>query len=233
MTSKNTNQRIDLNASERTEIGSQLNVLRKSGYIPAVLYGKGLDSVSIKVGTKEFNKAFKEAGESTLLYLHVGDSEYPTIINDISRDTISGSVLHADFYKVNLKEKIKAHVPVVFEGESPAVKELQGIFIRNVNEIEVEALPQDLPHEIKVDISVLKEFGSQILAKDIELGKGVELATDPESILATIQEPMSEEELKASLEGETKTVDDVEVIEKEKEEEVPAEDAVPVEPAKE
>ena len=234
MTSKNTQNRIDLNAEKRTEIGSKLNALRGDGYIPAVVYGKGLGSVAIKLPMKDFNKAFKEAGESTLLYLHIGDEEYPTIINDISRDAVSGLAIHADFYKVNLKEKITASVPVAFIGESTAVKDLKGIFIRNINELEVEALPQNLPHEISVDMSTLKAFGDQILASDIKLDSGVELAIDPETIIATVQEPMSEDELKASLEGEGSSVDDVEVIEKEKtEEESIDEEATPTSEAKE
>lgn len=224
MTAKNIKNKIELNASVRTEVGSQLGALRRDGNIPAVLYGKGIDNVSIKVNAKDFSKVLKEAGESTLVYLSVDGSEYPTIITEVVSDPISSQYIHADFHKVNLKEKIKAHVPVVFEGESSAVKDLKGVFVRNVNEIEVEALPQDLPHEISVDISVLKELGAQILAKDLKLPNGVELQTEADAIIALVQEPMSEEELKASLEGEAKTVDDVEVIEKEKTEEIPADD---------
>ena len=123
--------------------------------------------------------------------------------------------MHADFYKVRLDERIKTNVPVVFVGEAPAVKDLGGIFIRNINELEVEAFPQDLPHELTIDISALKNFGDKITIKDLKQGLGAlaELTTeDDDAIVAAVQEPMSEEELKASLETPTAGVEDVEVI---------------------
>ena len=198
-------QKIELKAEPRLVLGGKARALRRSGLLPAILYGKNQDSLPLQVSLKDFNKVLKTAGESTLIYVNVSEQSYPTI-------------LHADFYKVRLDEKIKTKVPVVFIGESPAVKESGGIFIRNVNELEVEALPQDLPHEITVDIFSLKNFGDQILVKDVDLGTNVKIETDSETIVATVQEPMSEEELKASLETPTVGVEDVEVIKKEKEE---------------
>ncbi|MBI2065119.1 MAG: 50S ribosomal protein L25 [Candidatus Yanofskybacteria bacterium] len=214
--------KIELRAEERTILGSGVKALRKSGYVPVVLYGKGQKSIPLQVPVKDFNKVLKEAGESTLVYVGVGSHSYPTIIHDVSLDPVNDSILHADFYKVSLTEKIKTEVPVVFIGESPAVKDLSGILIKNVNELEVEALPQNLPHEINIDISSLKNFGDQILVKDIKLGPDVKLVTDEELILATVQEPKSQEELEAELAEPSKGVEDVEVIEKKKEE-VPAE----------
>lgn len=213
-------QKIELNAQNRSVLGSGVKKLRRDGYIPAVLYGKGQEALSLQVLVKDFGKVFKMAGESTLVYVNVSGKTYPTIIHDVSRDALTDSILHADFYKVRLDEKIKTNVPVVFIGESPAVKDLGGIFVRNVNELEVEALPQDLPHEITVDISFLKNFGDQVLVKDIDLGTNVKIEADTETIVASIQEPMSEEELKASLEAPTAGVEDVEVIKKEKLEEI-------------
>jgi len=221
-------QKIELNADVRTVLGGKVKALRKCGYIPAVLYGKGQESLSLQVPVKEFAKVLKEAGESTLVYVNVDGKTYPTIIHDVAKDTLTDGILHADFYRVRLDEKIKTNVPVVFVGESPAVKELGGIFVRNVNELEVEALPQNLPHELTIDISVLKNFGDKITIKDLKQGLGTlaELVTeDDEAIIAAVQEPMSEEELKASLETPTAGIEDVEVIKKEKEEEVAEETA--------
>lgn len=218
-------QKIELGAQIRTSVGGGLNKLRNEGYIPAVLYGKGQEPLSLQVSEKDFNKALKEAGESTLVYVNVDGKAYPTIINDVAKDPLTDGILHADFYKVRLDEKIKTNVPVIFIGEAAAVKDLGGVFVRNVNELEVEALPQDLPHEISIDISSLKKFGDQILVKDINLGAAVKIEADPEAIVATVQEPISEEELKASLEAPTAGVEDVEVIKKEKEEEVAEEAA--------
>ncbi|KKS01288.1 MAG: 50S ribosomal protein L25 [Candidatus Yanofskybacteria bacterium GW2011_GWA2_41_22] len=193
--------------------------------MPAVLYGKGQETLPLQVLTQDFSKIYKLAGESTLVYINIGDQSYPTIIHDITRDALSDELLHADFYKVRLDEKIKAMIPVVFENESSAVKDLGGIFVRNVNEMEVEGLPQELPHEIKIDISELKNFGDQILLKNVKLSAGLKLIGSEDEIIATIQEPISEEELQKSLEQSTASVEDVEVIKKEKEEETPAEEA--------
>ena len=204
-------------------MGKQVRSLRQSGFIPAVLYGKGQEALSLQVPVKEFNKVLKQAGESTLVYINVGGESYPTIIHDVALDPVKDNVLHADFYKVSLTEKIKTKVPVVFMGESPAVKDLAGIFVRNINELEVEAFPQNLPHEITVDISSLKNFGDQILVKDINLGSDVKIEAEADTILATIQEPKSQEELDAELAAPTADVEDVEIVEKKKEE-VPAEE---------
>lgn len=226
-------QKIELNGQIRTVLGSKVKTIRKSGFVPAVLYGKGQPSLSLQVPVKDFNRALKSAGESTLVYLTVEGEAYPTIIHDVARSAVDDTILHADFYKVNLSEKIKTEVPIVFTGESDAVKE-GGILIRSINELEVEALPQNLPHELTIDISVLKQFGDKITIGDLKKGLGnlaSLTAEDDEAIIATVQEPISEEELKASLETPVAGVEDVEVIKPEKEEEVVEEEGeAPAEP---
>lgn len=207
--------KIELNADLRTVLGSKVKNIRESGFVPAVLYGKGQEPISLQVPRKDFHKTFTTAGESTLVYVSVDGKTYPTIIHDIARDPSSDDIIHADFYKVNLSEKIKTKIPIEFIGESQAIKD-GGILIRNVNEVEVEALPQDLPHEISIDISSLVAFGDQILLKDIKLGDKVEVIGNADEIIATAQEPISEEALQASLETPTTSVDDVEIVEKEK-----------------
>lgn len=214
-----TQHKIELNADMRTVLGSKVKALRNSGFIPAVLYGKGQEALSLQVSIKEFHKVLKEAGESTLVYINVGGKSYPTIIHDVAIDPVKDGIIHADFYKVSLTDKIKTKVPVVFVGESPAVKDLAGIFVRNLNELEVEALPQNLPHEITVDISSLKNFRDQVLVKDLNLGTDVKIEADSETIIATVQEPKSQEELDAELAAPTAGVEDVKIIEKEKKEE--------------
>ena len=208
-------QKIELNAQVRTVMGSKVKQIRESGFIPAILYGKGQEPIALQVPNKDFNKAFKSAGESTLVYLSVDSQTYPTIIHDIARHPASDDIIHADFYKVNLAQKIKTMIPVAFTGESQAVKD-GGILIRNVNEVEVEALPQDLPHEINFDISTLVAFGDQILLKNAQVGDKVVVLGNPEEIIAAVQAPISEEALAASLETTGETVDDVKTVEKEK-----------------
>ncbi len=192
--------------------------------MPAVIYGHGFESLPIQVPVKDFEKVYSEAGESSVVYLNLKDKSYPTIIQDVARDPMSDKFLHADFYKVRLDEKIKAKIPLNFIGESPAVKELAGILVKNVSEIEVEGFPQDLPHQLDVDISSLKELREHILIKDLSVSNNLEVKADPETIVVLVQEPISEEELKAQLEVPVAPApEEVEMVKKEKaEEETPA-----------
>ncbi len=197
--------------------------------MPAVVYGHDFKALSIQVPMKELERVYAEAGESTVIYLNVNGQDHPTIIHDIVRDALSDKFLHADFYKVRLDEKIHAKIQLNFIGESPAVKDLGGILVKNMSEIEVEGFPQDLSHQIDVDISKLAEFNSHILIKDLAISDKLEVKVDLEAIVALIQEPISEEELKAQLEAPVAgTTEEVEVIKKEKPEEEPAEGETPV-----
>lgn len=224
-------QKIEIEAFPRSIVGRASKNLRNQGMLPAVIYGNNFASINIQVPVKEFKKVFKMAGETTLVYVKLDSATYPTIIHDVATDALHDSLLHADFYKVRLDEKIHAQIPVVMIGESPAVKSLGGILVKNINEIEVEGFPQDLPHEFAVDISSLVQFRDNIQVKDLKVPANVEIKANPEEIIALIQEPISEEKLKESLEAATTTTaEDVEVIKKEKKEEEPAEDgAAPTE----
>lgn len=220
MTKPQHHKKIELEATPREITGHKVHTLRSQGTLPAVLYGKGMDTLSLQVDTKQFEHVLRDAGESTLVYLKVGADQYPTIIHDVSRHPVSGETLHADFHKVRLDQKVKASVPVVFVGESPAVKHFGGIFVRNVNELEVEALPQNLPHEITIDISVLASIDDRILLGQVKVADA-ELTGNADDILAAVQPAKTEAELEAELAAPTTDVSAVEEIKKEK----PAEDA--------
>lgn len=205
-------ERIEFQAQIRESVGKSLNSLRKDGFLPSVVYGHNFENLPIQIRYKDFEKAFKAAGESTLINLKIGDSVEPAVIKDIQRDPVTDKIIHADFYKVNLKEKIKAKVPVVFTGESEAVKG-GGILVKTVSELEVEALPSDLPHELSVDISVLDKFGDEIKIKDIKVSDKVSLQANPEDVIALVQEPKEEKEEVAAP-----SVEEVEVIKPRREE---------------
>lgn len=207
---------ISLQAQPRHIIGRKVKSLRRDGFLPAVIYGHEFDPVSIQVPLKDFERVYAEAGESTVVYLKVDDQNHPTIIHDIARDPLSSQAIHADFYKVRLDERIKAKIHLNFVGESPAVKNLAGILVKNMSEVEVEGFPQDLPHRIDVDLSSLAEFGNEILVKNLFVSNKLEIKTDANAIVVLVQEPISAEELKAQLETPTVTAEDVEVIKKEK-----------------
>lgn len=190
---------VELKAKPRTELGKKVRALRRAGFLPAVVYGDGVSSQPIAVLYKDFEKVFKEAGESTLIKLEVDGKPYNVLIHDISRDPLSGYPLHADFYAVRLDKEIRASVPIEFIGESPAVKNEGGILVKVVQEVEVEALPQNLPHGLTADLSVLQTINSRFLVKDISLPQGVKVHADPEEVVALIEPPRSEEEMAAEL----------------------------------
>ncbi len=209
--------RIELQAQKRESVGKALNSLRKEGFLPSVVYGHDFATVPIQIKYTDFEKVFKKAGESTLINLKIGAKVEPAVIKDIQRDPITDQITHADFYKVNLLEKIKANVQVVVIGESEAVKS-GGILVKTVNELEVEALPQDLPHELQIDISVLNNFGDEVKIKNILLSDKVKINANPEDVIALVQEPRKEEIEEAA----PPSVEEVEVIKKEEKPEAEA-----------
>ena len=190
----------ELKAKSRTELGRKVGALRRAGFLPAVIYGEGVPSQSIAVLHKDFEKAYKKAGESTLVKLDVDGKAYNVLIHDITYDPLKGTSLHADFYAVRMDKEIRTKVPVEFVGESLAVKNDGGILVKVLQEIEVEALPQDLPHELKADLSLLDTLQSRLLVKDIPLPQGVKIHIDPEEVVALVEAPRTDEELAAELE---------------------------------
>ena len=185
----------ELKAKPRTELGRKSNALRRAGFLPAVLYGEKVKSQPIAVSRKDFDKAYKEAGETTLIKLELDGKPYNVLIYDVSNDPLKGTPLHADFYAVRMDKVIRAKIQVEFMGESPAVKNEGGILIKVMQEIEVEALPQDLPHELKADLSGLTALESRIFVKDILFPKGVRVLADPDETVVLVEKPRSEEEL--------------------------------------
>ena len=212
-------QKVEIKAEKRTVVGKSLQSIRDNGILPAVIYGHDFQTLPIQVNSKDFEKVYHQAGESSLVYVNLEGQAVPAIIHEAVRDAVTDKFIHADFYKVNLKEKITAAVQLVFVGESLAVKDLAGILVKNINEIEVEAFPQDLPHEIEIDISPLVNLNSHLLIKDLKLPSGVEIKDKEkmEEIAALVQEPISEEELEKQLAAPEGGVEDVEVIKKEEE----------------
>lgn len=190
---------------------------RKRGKIPAVLYGPSLKNLNLEVEPEEFEKTYKKVGSSSMITLLVDKKKFLVLIQAVQRDPISDKFLHVDFFQPSLKEEIEARIPLVFEGEAPAVKELGGTLVRNFAEIEIKSLPQHLPHEIRVDISKLKTFEDIIFVKDIPVPENVKILRNREDIVAFVARPEKvEEELAKPTE---EKVEEVEVIKKGKIEE--------------
>lgn len=210
--------KVQIKAEKRALSKNALQSARREGYLPAIIYGRHFKPVPVRVKVKDFEGAYAQAGESSLVYVDLGGESLPVIIHDVAKDYVADRFIHADFYKVNLDEKVTADVPVVLTGEAPAVKNLGGILVKNINSIKVEALPQNLPSQIEVDVSKLQNFREEILIKNLALPAGVEVKDKLGAIIALIQEPISQEELDKQLAVTEAGVEDVEVIKKEKEE---------------
>jgi len=208
---------LTLTAKIRKILGKKVRILRKGGVFPAVLYGSKTKSVSLEVDLKEFEKIYHEAGESSLLSLEVDGKKHPVLIHQVERDPVTSKTIHVDFYQPSLEKEIVAKVPLVFEGIAPAVKDFGGTFIKNISELEVKALPQNLPHEIKINIQKLKTFEDNILVKDLEVPQGAKILRKPEDIIAFVAHPEKvEEELVKPIE---ENVEDVKKVEAKKTEE--------------
>lgn len=194
--------KITLKSTKREIFGRKVKRLRKEGVIPANIFGNKIKSHSISINAKEFSEVFEKAGETQIIDLE-GNS---VLISNIQTDPISGFVIHVDFRQVDLKEKIEAKVPVEIEGESPAEKQNLGTVVQQIHEIEVLALPSDLPEKIVIDASVLAEVDQAIYVKDLKVDKKVEIKTDMELIVVKVEPPTKEEVVavvETPAEGET------------------------------
>ncbi len=211
---------LSLSAKIRKELGKKSRALRKKGVLPAVLYGPKLkENLLLELDEKKFEKVLKEAGESSLISLEAGGKVYLVLIHEIQLTPLTEKVIHVDFYQPSLKEEVEVTVPLVFEGVAPAVRDLGGTLIKNIQEVTVKALPQNLPHEIKVNVEKLKTFEDNILIKDLIMPRGGKILKEAEEIIALVS-PLEkiEEELAKPVEEKVEEVEKVEE-KKEKEEE--------------
>lgn len=173
--------------TDTRDIKKDLTAIRTEGLMPAVFYGPKQPSTPISVTMTEFKKVWKKAGESSVIILKNSDgSEHEVLIHDVDIHPVSGYPRHADFYVLEKGKKVKVSVPLNFIGVSPAVKEKAGILVKVLREIELEAEPKNLPHDITVDISSLIELSDIIQAKNLTLPAGVELKINPEDVVASI-----------------------------------------------
>lgn len=171
---------------EKRDIAKNPKALRAEGFLPAVVYGRSQESTPITLSRKEFDKVFRAAGESSVITLvGLGDKK-DALISEVSVHPVSGETLHADFYAIQKGQTVTVSVPLEFEGISPAVKDLGGILVKVMHELEIEVEPSELPHGIVVDISALKTLDDQITVADLKLPKSAKLDIDPEEVVAMV-----------------------------------------------
>jgi large subunit ribosomal protein L25 len=208
---------LELKSKKRDVLGKKVKTLRNQGQIPAVVYGGKDGAIPLVLDSKEFNAVFKLAGETTLVKLFIDfDGWKNVLIHDIDHDPISGKIRHVDFYEVKMDEKIIAKVPLVFSGDSLAIVDLGGVLVKAMQELEVRALPANLPHEITVDISHLKTFDDNVYVKDIKIPKEVEVLENLETSVAAVVPPRSETELEALAGKVEENIEEVKVETEEK-----------------
>lgn len=185
-----------LSAQKREVSGRKVKKLRKEGMLPTNVYGRDIKSVAVQLSVDSFKKAFGQVGETGLVGLEVNGDSYPVLIHNVQKDPVTGEPLHADFMKVDLTQKVSATVPIEFTGESPIVRSGEGVIVRQMNEIEVEALPTDLPEKIIVDVSGLAMVDDAIKVADLQIDRDkVKLQADPEQIVVGVAPPTKEEEV--------------------------------------
>ena len=210
-------EKVVISAEKRTVTGKQVRALRREGKLPAVIYGYGIDPISIVLDTRSSSRTLARASSSTLVTIELEGVQYPTLVREKQLDYIRNSLIHVDFLAVSMTEKLTANVAIHLEGEAPAVKEFGAIVVTNLTELEVECLATDLPERFVVDISALAEVGDGVYVRDITPPANVEILTDPEEMIvvatAAAAEEVEEEEVLEGEEGE-----EPEVIGKGKEE---------------
>ncbi|KKP79633.1 MAG: 50S ribosomal protein L25 [Candidatus Levybacteria bacterium GW2011_GWB1_35_5] len=181
-----------LKVEKRKVLGKNVKKLRRIGVLPANVYGKDIKSTAVQLPTKEFSTVYREAGETGLVDLTLEGTIIPVLIQNVYKN-FRGNYLHADFFKVNLKEKVKANIPLEVIGEPKAVTEKIGILMNIISEVEVEALPTELPEKIEVNVEHLTNIDDQITVADLKVSAEVTVLTDPNQVVSKIGELVTKE----------------------------------------
>ncbi|MBI4091957.1 MAG: 50S ribosomal protein L25 [Candidatus Levybacteria bacterium] len=186
-------KREELKVEKRAVVGKKVKKLRREGILPGNIYGKEFKSTSVQVPVKDFLKVFSEVHETGLVDLAFDSQAIPVLIHNVQIDPRTQTPVHADFFKVNLKEKITARVPIVAVGEAKAVIDKIGLLEQPVGELEIEALPTDLPENIEVNVENLAQVDEQIVVSDIKAADGVSILNEPSQVVFKIGELVTKE----------------------------------------
>jgi len=185
-----------LKLSKRVVVGKKTRFLRREGQTPAHLFGHGVESLALQCDTSELQQVIARKGTTRLINIKVGGEKEArsVFIREIQRDALTGLLVHVDLYQVNKSEKIKVALPIIFTGTAPAMKQKNNIIEHIVNELDVESLPDDLPPQIEVDLSVLAEVNQSISVRDIKLKPGVTIVAPPDQLIVKISQVAEEKE---------------------------------------
>mgnify|MGYP006283758663 CR=1 FL=1 len=186
-----------LKAEKRDLKGRKVNKLRKEDILPANIYGKGIDSQAVKLSQIDFEQTYDKIGETSVLSLDIKgeDKERPVLISQVQFHPVSGNPIHVDFRQIDLKEKVIATVPVVLKGEAPA-EEKGAVIVKLIDQLDVQALPTDLPDKLELNISSLEDIGDSLSTEDFDIDREkIDLQIDQEMEAVQAQEPREEEEI--------------------------------------
>lgn len=186
-------KKYSLSAKKRDVFGRKVKSLRRDGAIPATVYGKNVKSTSLSVEAAAFEKLYAEAGNTGLVELSLDGTVRPVLVHSVQRNPLKGNALHIEFHQVDLKEKVHANVPIELTGEAAAVAQKVGVLLTTLNEVEVEALPTDLPENIRVDVTKLAAVGDELKVSDIPVPSGVTMVTPGEQIVVKVDSLVSKE----------------------------------------
>lgn len=174
----------------------EANLERSKGNIAAVLYGHGKPAVSLWVDRLAFEKLYAQAGESSIIDIAVDGKNHTVLVQDVSFDPLAHRAIHIDFLQVKMNEVIEVAIPLEFVGESAAVR-MGGTLIKTLEEVEVSCLPKDLPHVLEVNLGKLATYEDNLSVADIVAPKDVTILTNPETVIAAVEEPRSDEDMAA------------------------------------
>lgn len=186
-------QKVSFTAQVRDK-SVKASSLRKDNLIPAEYYGRGIENMSLQMNYQAFRKLYKSAGNNTVIDLEIeGKGTKNVLIHNVESHPVTDLYTHVEFINVRMDEEVTTTIPVRLEGVAPAVKELGGILIQNLDEVEVTCLPKDLIHEIVVDISSLVDFNASITVADLKVPSSIKVSNEPGAMVANVTEPQEEE----------------------------------------
>ncbi len=191
-------EKVVIEAVRRDVVGKKVGALRRAGKLPGVMYGHKFEPTPILMDLRDASRTLAHISQSQIVYLSLDGKEHAALVREKQRDFIRGTLKHVDFQVVSLTEKIRTNVSIEITGVSPAIKNFNGVVVTDTNQVEVEALPQDLPENFVVDVSTLENIGDAIYVKDLVLPANVELISNPEDIIVVITgaaPELAEEEL--------------------------------------
>lgn len=196
---------LELTLDARDAHGKANKRLRRAGIVPGVVYGKGHDSTPVQVEAKTFETLYRSAGRTSVIKFRLPGERGETsgLIKSVQRHPLTGRPIHVDYFLVDLKQEMEVEVPLVFTGEAPAVVETGGTLLQNLSNLRVKALPNDIPHEITVNVSVLTSLDVAIHVRDLNLNRDlVQVLSDGDTLVATVVPPRVEVEEVPVAEGE-------------------------------